>query len=145
MTAHAQSTHGGGHAGHPNYMAIFWWLLALTIVEVAVGYTPVAAGGPRAAKIAGLSLMAVAKAVLVAMYFMHLRFEKKTLAIIAGTPILLCVFLLLMLVPDADRRGNVQSQVTGPALPAGQTPASAAPVEPATEDAPGAAEPAPEH
>ena len=26
----------------PNYMGVFWWLLALTIIEVAVIYLPIA-------------------------------------------------------------------------------------------------------
>jgi hypothetical protein len=34
------------------------------------------------------------------MYFMHLRFEKRTLGMIALTPLLICVFLLFMLMPD---------------------------------------------
>jgi caa(3)-type oxidase subunit IV len=131
-------------------MAIFWWLLALTIAEVGLGYMPAAGGAARTAKVCGLVVMAVVKAALVAMYFMHLRFEKKTLALIAGIPIALCVFLMLMLVPDADRRGNVQSQVTGPVLPAGSAPAPAPASAGADEAAPaaegGAAqEPAPEH
>jgi hypothetical protein len=37
---------------------------------------------------------------LVAMYFMHLKFEPRTLGIIALTPFILCLFLILMLIPD---------------------------------------------
>jgi caa(3)-type oxidase subunit IV len=44
--------------------------------------------------------MAISKATLVALYFMHLKFEKRTLAIIALSPFVLCVFLILMLTPD---------------------------------------------
>jgi len=43
---------------------------------------------------------ALAKAALVAMYFMHLRFERITLAMIAVTPLIICLFLILMLLPD---------------------------------------------
>jgi cytochrome c oxidase subunit 4 len=46
----------------------------------------------------------VAKAALVALYFMHLKFENRTLGIIAVTPMILCVFLLFMLMPDATPR-----------------------------------------
>ncbi|MFQ5691965.1 MAG: cytochrome C oxidase subunit IV family protein [Nitrospinota bacterium] len=80
----------------PNYMAIFWWLLALTILEVLV----VIAGLPTGLKATLLVGMALGKALLVAMYFMHLRFERLTLGAIAFTPMFLCLFLMLMLFPD---------------------------------------------
>ncbi len=38
------------------------------------------------------------------MYFMHLRFERRTLAIIACIPIILVTFLTFMLVPDLSTR-----------------------------------------
>ena len=47
-----------------------------------------------------LVVLAVWKAALVAMHFMHLKFEKTTLALVALTPFVLCVFLILMLLPD---------------------------------------------
>ena len=80
----------------PNYITIFWWLLALTILEIAVIYMPMA----RLFIIILLVGFALAKAVLVAMYFMHLKFEKATLAMIAVTPLIICLFLILMLLPD---------------------------------------------
>jgi cytochrome c oxidase subunit 4 len=80
----------------PNYMAVFWWLLLLTILEIAVIYMPII----RIAVIVLLVAMAISKATLVALYFMHLKFEKRTLAIIALSPFVLCVFLILMLTPD---------------------------------------------
>jgi len=79
-----------------NYMAIFWWLLALTVLEVLAAISPISQG----AKATLLVVMALAKAILVAMYFMHLRFETRTLAAIVVTPLVLCVFLLVMLFPD---------------------------------------------
>ena len=47
-----------------------------------------------------LVTLAVTKAALVAMYFMHLKFERRTLALVALSPFVLCVFLILMLTPD---------------------------------------------
>lgn len=81
---------------HPNYLRIFWILLVLTIVEVGITYL----GLPKMLLAALLVTLAVWKAALVAMHFMHLKFEKKTLAIIALAPFTLCVFLILMLLPD---------------------------------------------
>lgn len=80
----------------PNYITIFWWLLALTILEIAAIYMPFA----RLFIIILLVGFALAKAALVAMYFMHLKFERATLAMIAVTPLIICLFLILMLLPD---------------------------------------------
>jgi len=80
----------------PNYMGVFWWLLALTILEIAVIYMPMA----KLIIVILLVGLALTKAALVALYFMHLKFERATLGLIAVTPLLLCVFLILMLLPD---------------------------------------------
>ena len=85
-----------GHKEHPKYMNIFWWLLALTIIEVAVAI-PEYAVVLKAILLIGL---ACSKAALVAIYFMHLKFERKTLAAIVITPFVICVFLVIMLMPD---------------------------------------------
>ena len=87
----ASTTHS-----HPNYMRIFWILFVLTIVEVAVAY----AGLPKPLLVSLLIVLAVWKAALVTLHFMHLKFEKKTLALVALSPFILCVFLILMLLPD---------------------------------------------
>jgi cytochrome c oxidase subunit IV len=97
---------------HPNYIAIFWWLLALTILEVAVIFTPM----PRMLIAILLVGMALSKACLVAMYFMHLKFERTTLGLIAMTPILLCVLLVFALLPDLS--GTIHQAVGTPMPPA---------------------------
>ncbi len=81
---------------HPNYIGVFWWLLALTIIEVGVIFLPIAKL-LIAILLVGLALT---KAALVAMYFMHLKFERRTLAVVAITPLLLCVLLVFALLPD---------------------------------------------
>ena len=80
----------------PNYIGVFWWLLALTVMEIAVIYLPIAR------LLVGILLvgLALSKASLVAMYFMHLKFEARTLGLIALTPLLLCVLLIFALLPD---------------------------------------------
>jgi cytochrome c oxidase subunit IV len=84
----------------PNYIAIWLYLAVLTVLELIVAYAPI----PKAAMVGLLVGLAWAKAVLVAMYFMHLRFERRTLAIIALVPVMLVTFLTLMLVPDLSTR-----------------------------------------
>lgn len=81
----------------PNYMAVFYSLAILTAVEVGVAYfraLPLLAMGLI------LVVLALAKAFLVGMYFMHLKFEKRTLGIIALTPLILCTLLIIALLPD---------------------------------------------
>src|SRR6266576_3339053 len=73
---------------HPNYMAIFWYLAILTVVEQAVIFMPL---GKVTIGVL-LCALALGKATLVAMYFMHLRFETRTLGLVAVTPL---VFVLL--------------------------------------------------
>ena len=82
------------------YLKIFYILLALTIVEVAIVYMHL----PKMLLVSLLIVLAVWKAALVAMHFMHLKFEKRTLALIALSPFVLCVFLILMLLPDIFAR-----------------------------------------
>lgn len=81
----------------PNYIMIFVWLTILTVVEIATTKLPLS----RLSIAVLLVGEAITKALLVALYFMHLRFEKKTLAMIAASPLVLCVFLSLMLMPDS--------------------------------------------
>jgi len=80
----------------PNYFGVFWWLLALTILEVGVIFLPMA----RLLIAILLVGMAMSKAALVAMYFMHLKFERRTMGLIAITPLALCLLLIFALLPD---------------------------------------------
>ncbi len=95
----------------PNYIGVFWWLLALTIMEIGAIYLPIAR------LLIGILLvgLALSKASLVAMYFMHLKFEARTLGLIAMTPLILCVLLVFALLPDltaTPHRTTEPSQVS---------------------------------
>jgi cytochrome c oxidase subunit IV len=88
------------HAKHgPSYMAIFWYLAVLTVVEIAVIFLPL----PHTLIAVMLVSLASAKAALVALYFMHLKLEVKTLGYIALTPVLIGTLLVLVLLPDSLR------------------------------------------
>jgi len=129
-TQAAVSGHAVDHA-EPNYIAIFVYLAILTAVELFV----YAIGLPQVAKVGLLVALAFAKAVLVAMYFMHLAIERRALAMIAITPILLVTFLCFMLLPDLTTRMwtrfDHKIKVTNPAEmganPVAPPPAPAAP------------------
>ena len=78
------------------YLQVFFWLFVLTVLEIGVTYLPL----PKIAVGGMLVLLAGTKAAMVGLYYMHLVHEKKTLTYIAITPAILCVFLILMLLPD---------------------------------------------
>lgn len=80
----------------PNYMMVFLALFVLTVLEIGAVYLPIGRVGVGIV----LILLALSKASLVAMYFMHLKFEKRTLGIIALTPLILCTLLIIALLPD---------------------------------------------
>jgi len=103
--------------GHtiPNYMAIFWWLLGLTIAEVGWAVLPhrselVLAGG--------IVAMAIVKAVLVAMYFMHLRFERRTMGILFASTLILGMILVSVGIGELvlPRPGYARGVVHGPTV-----------------------------
>jgi len=100
---------------HPNYMAIFWYLAILTVVEIAVIYMPLAKFTIGVL----LCALALGKAALVAMYFMHLRFEARTLGMIAVVPLLIATLLIFVLLPDGfavmKRTVGVKPAATEPA------------------------------
>ncbi|MBI1870719.1 MAG: cytochrome C oxidase subunit IV family protein [Chlamydiae bacterium] len=77
---------------HPNYMGVWGWLLGLTALEVAALYLPILQG----TKIIILVTLAITKALLVAMYFMHLKFERVILIAIILYPIILSITLTLL-------------------------------------------------
>ena len=80
----------------PNYIGVFYLLAGLTALEVGVIFVPIA----KLIIAIALIGMALVKAALVALYFMHLKFEKRTLGIIALTPLILCTLLIVSLLPD---------------------------------------------
>jgi len=100
---------------HPNYMAIFWYLAILTVVEIAVIYMPL---GKFTIGVL-LCALALGKASMVAMYFMHLKFEARTLGMVAVTPLLIATLLIFVLLPDGfavmKRTVGVKAATTEPA------------------------------
>ncbi len=82
---------------HPNYLAIWAYLFVLTIVEVAVAFL---SHLPRNLLLLALVFLAVWKAALVALYFMHLRFEGNRLRILAAAPLPLAFILVLAVITE---------------------------------------------
>ena len=103
MTEHAShETHAapGATAAHTDhrrdYFRIFWVLFVLTLVEVAVSYTKLDKKLMSAIMIA----LALTKAAFVGLYYMHLRYEKRSLLWLAALPLPLAGFYAVFLMLD---------------------------------------------
>jgi cytochrome c oxidase subunit 4 len=81
----------------PNYAAIFWSLFVLTICEIIVANLH---GIAKPIIVVGLVFLAIVKASLVALFYMHLKFEKFAIYFIALFPLLLAVILVLTVLSD---------------------------------------------
>jgi cytochrome c oxidase subunit IV len=103
-----------GEHKHPNYMAIFWTLAVLTVVEIAVVFLSFG----KMVNGTLLTALATSKAALVAMYFMHLKFETRTLGLIAVTPLAIATLLVFVILPDAfhvaHKTANVKPAAEAP-------------------------------
>jgi cytochrome c oxidase subunit IV len=80
-----------------NYYYIFFALVVLTIVTVLVAFYRFES---EVVNLLLALLVASIKATLVAMFFMHLKFEGKLIYMIFFVPLLLCVLLIIALIPD---------------------------------------------
>ena len=79
------------------YGFVFVALVALTVVTVGVAMKRFE---PEAINVLIALAIASVKASLVALYFMHLKFEGKLIYLIAIVPVCLCVLLICALLPD---------------------------------------------
>jgi cytochrome c oxidase subunit 4 len=86
---HPQETHA--HTAHTSPWVVFGVLAILTAVEVAVSLIP---GWVKNPLLLAISLV---KAGLVALYYMHLRYEKPILGLIFITPTLMATLLAVIL------------------------------------------------
>ena len=96
--SHAAAEPHAPHADHRrDYFRIFWVLLVLTIIEVAVSYTKIDKRIISAVMIA----LALSKASFVGLYFMHLKYEKRSLLWLAFLPLPLAASYAVFLMLDA--------------------------------------------
>ncbi len=84
----------------PSYMLIWFVLLVLTVIEVGVAYV---SSLPRNVLIVVLVGLAVWKATLVAMYYMHLKFERLRLILLATAPLPLAIILVVAILLEYAR------------------------------------------
>lgn len=96
MESNAAQEHGAGHKA-PNYYLIWLVLAVLTLAEVGVAFVTAI---PKTALVIILVSMAIWKALLVALYYMHLRFEPRRLWIITAAPLPLAVILVVIVLSE---------------------------------------------
>jgi cytochrome c oxidase subunit 4 len=84
------------HRRHPNYIGVFIGLAVLTAVELTVAFLP----WHKRTIILLLIFLAVWKALMVALYFMHLRFEPNRLRILAIAPLPLAVIMVMAVITE---------------------------------------------
>jgi cytochrome c oxidase subunit 4 len=85
----------GAH-DRPAPFVIYLWLLGLLAVSVAAVYLPFSTG----VTVTIIFLIATAKAMIVAAYFMHMRSDKWLIHSMAIVPVILFIILTLTLIPD---------------------------------------------
>ena len=96
MTA-TSSPHASTEHKRPNYVLIWLYLFVLTVAEVALAFElPVS----RNVKLLLLLFLAVWKALLVALFFMHLKFERWRLRLIFIVPLPLAAILVTVVIME---------------------------------------------
>ncbi len=103
---HSQThDHGHGPTGSPRrrYLQVFGLLTLLTALEIGVVYIP---GIGQGLLVAALVLMALAKAGLVLMQFMHLSAETRGLKLTVVIPFLLPALFAGVLIAEAAWRAG---------------------------------------
>ena len=85
---------------HPNYVAVWVWLVALLIASVGVTTLPISTG----VALFLIFAMAVVKAVLVALNYMHLKSEQLLIYAMAIVPLVIFFILWIVLYPDIALR-----------------------------------------
>ena len=80
----------------PRYFLIWGVLLVLTLAEVGYAFLPLS----QTMLAVGLILMALWKAALVALYFMHLRYEPRRLWWLVSAPMPLVAILILAVLTE---------------------------------------------
>ena len=81
---------GQSHA-HPNYLAVWVYLLVMTVMELGIAFLP----WPKQVLLLLLLALAIWKALLVALFFMHLRWEGNRMRLFAIAPLPLTVIVVI--------------------------------------------------
>jgi len=100
MSDHAEAV--AEHVGGTTQSFIYIWiaLLVMTGVEVLLAYEQV----PVLIMLTALLGLSIVKAALIIAYFMHLRFEKRSMTLTLMPPLVICICLMIIFsFPDGLR------------------------------------------
>lgn len=113
MAEHDTNEHDDGsghddHGGFGKYIAVTIALLVLTITSFAIAKSPIM--NTESVGWTGMMAVSCAKASLVILFFMHLKWEANWKYVLTVPASIMSIFLMLMLVPDIGRRTNHYSE-----------------------------------
>src|SRR5687767_2841185 len=91
------------------YLKVFAALMVLTVITVAIGIY--LRFENEFVNVLLALLVACVKGALVAMFFMHLKYEGKLIYLIFVSPLILCVVLVVALLPDVLPMGDASLQI----------------------------------
>lgn len=102
MDQSAEQGHLGGTTR--TFLLVWFWLLAFTGLEVFLGYEQLEL------KLMLVLLMgiSIAKAALIISYFMHLKYERRSLALTLMPALVLVIVLMFLVFPDSYRLFEMQ-------------------------------------
>jgi cytochrome c oxidase subunit 4 len=96
----AEVTHEHAGTGIRLYLWVWTWLLALTALEIALALVQILSTRGMLVLLMALSFV---KAGLIVAYFMHLRFERRSLVLSLMPGVLAVIALLFVFFPDGFR------------------------------------------
>jgi cytochrome c oxidase subunit IV len=85
------ASHATEEAGRPAYHIVFVILAVFTGLEIGASYLP------APFKVPALVLLATTKAVLVLMFFMHLKYDARLFAIAFAVGVVVCIPIILII------------------------------------------------
>jgi cytochrome c oxidase subunit 4 len=97
MSSSTEHTHAEGTTRV--FLIVWFWLLALTGVEVFLGYEQL----ELKLMLVLLMGLSVIKAALIIAYFMHLRYEKASMSAILMPALVIVIVLMNVFLPDSLR------------------------------------------
>jgi cytochrome c oxidase subunit IV len=100
MSAHGNESSGHAVGSTRLFVTVWLWLAAITGIEVFLGYERL----KPELMLTLLIVLSLVKAVLIVAYFMHLRYEKLSLALTLVPPTIFCItMILIFFFPDSVR------------------------------------------
>lgn len=103
---HATGSHNHTHVpgGVGKYIAVFLALCVLTAISFAVGNSQQLRENAPGVMMAMMMAVSCAKAALVILFFMHLKYEANWKYVLTIPATIMSFFLVLMLIPDVGQR-----------------------------------------